>query len=85
LLGALAGVSSQEEARVRGLVSDIAGHPEYRDEIVHFVKKNGGLEYAERRLGEYVEVAVNALAVFPDSVEKDFLVQLAHFTAKRDK
>lgn len=85
LLGALAGVSSQEEARVRGLVSDIAGHPEHRDEIVRFVKDNGGLEYAERRLGEYVEVAVNALAVFPDSVEKDFLVQLAHFTAKRDK
>lgn len=85
LLGAFAGVSSEEEARVRGLVSDIAGHPEYRDEIVRFVKENGGLEYAERRLDEYVEKAVAALEVFPDSVEKDFLVQLAHFTAKRDK
>lgn len=85
LLGAFAGVSSEEEARVRGLVSDIAGHPEYRDEIVRFVKENCGLEYAERRLDEYVEKAVAALEVFPDSVEKDFLVQLAHFTAKRDK
>lgn len=85
LLGAFAGVSSEEEARVRGLVSDIAGHPEHRDEIVRFVKEHGGLEYAERRLDEYVEKAVAALEVFPDSVEKDFLVQLAHFTAKRDK
>lgn len=85
LLGAFADVSSEEEARVRGLVSDIAGHPEHRDEIVRFVKENGGLEYAERRLDEYVEKAVAALEVFPDSVEKDFLVQLAHFTAKRDK
>ena len=85
LLGALASASSDKEARVRGLVSDIAGHPEHRDEIVRFVKENGGLEYAERRLGEYVEKAVAALAVFNDSPEKEFLVQLAHFTAKRDK
>ena len=85
LLGALASASSDKEARVRGLVSDIAGHPEHRDEIVRFVKENGGLEYAERRLGEYVEKAVAALAVFNDSPEKEFLVQLAYFTAKRDK
>ena len=85
LLGALASASSDKEARVRGLVSDIAGHPEHRDEIVRFVKENGGLEYAERRLGEYVEKAVAALSVFNDSPEKEFLVQLAYFTAKRDK
>ena len=85
LLGALASVSPEDEARVRGMISDIAGHPEHRDEIVRFVKENGGLEYAERRLGEYVEKAVAALAVFNDSPEKDFLVQLAYFTAKRDK
>ena len=85
LLGALGAVSSEEEERVRGLVGDIAGHPEYRDEIVRFVKENGGLEYAERRLDEYVEKAVEALDVFPESVEKEFLVQLAYFTAKRDK
>ena len=54
-------------------------------EIVAFVKENGGLEYAERKLEEYVDKAVEALAVFPDSIEKEFLVQLAHFTAKREK
>ena len=85
LLGALASVSPEESARVRGLVSDIVGRPEHRDEIVRFVKENGGLEYAERRLDEYVEKAVAALTVFKDCPEKDFLVQLAHFTAKRDK
>lgn len=85
LLGALASASLDEEARVRGLVSDIAGYPEYRDEIVRFVKENGGLEYAERRLGEYVEKAVAALGSFKDCPEKEFLMQLAYFTAKRDK
>ena len=85
LLGALASVSPDDEARVRGMISDIAGHPEHRDEIVRFVKENGGLEYAERRLGEYVEKAVAALGSFKDCPEKEFLMQLAYFTAKRDK
>lgn len=85
LLGALGNVSEQEAARVRGLVKDIVGHPEHKDEVIDFVRANGGIEYAERRLGEYVEEAVNALSVFPDCAERRFLEALAHFTAKRDK
>lgn len=85
LLGALEAADAQEQARVRGLIRDIVGHPEYRDDVVRFVKENGGIEYAERRLGEYVNKAVEALDIFPDGVEKDLLVKLAHFTAKRDK
>ena len=85
LLGALEAADAQEQARVRGLIGDIVGHPEYRDDVVRFVRENGGIEYAERRLGEYVNMAVEALDIFPDGVEKDLLVKLAHFTAKRDK
>ena len=85
LLGALANVSEQEQARVRGLVNDIVGHPEHRDEIVAFVKANGGIEYSKKRLGEYVDMAVHALDVLPDSEEKEFLKTLAYYTAKRDK
>ena len=85
LLGALANVSEQEQCRVRSLVNDIVGHPEHRDEIVAFVRENGGLDYARVRLEEYVEQAVHALDIFPDSQEKDYLKALAHFTAKRDK
>ena len=50
-----------------------------------FVKQNGGVEFAERRLEEYVAKAVDALGVFQDCAEKELLVKLAHFTAKRDK
>lgn len=85
LLGALANVSEQEQARVRSLVNDIVGHPEHRDEIVAFVKANGGIEYSKMRLNEYVDMAVKALDVLPDSQEKEFLKTLAYFTAKRDK
>lgn len=83
LLGALASVSDEEAERIRGLVKDIVGHPEYRDEIVAFVKANGGLEAARAELDKYVEDAVGALDVIPECFEKDCLVELAYFTAKR--
>jgi octaprenyl-diphosphate synthase len=85
LLGAMSNVSETEEKRIRGLVLDIAGHPEYRDEIVTFVKSNGGIEYAARELDRYIGDAVKALEVLPDSYEKECLAELAHFTGKRNK
>ena len=74
-----------EEERIRGLVRDIPGRPENRDEIVSFVKANGGLEYAEAMLDKYVNEAVGALAVLPDSYEKKCLEELAFYTADRKK
>lgn len=83
LLGALGNVSPEEASKVRQKVKDIVGHPEYRDEILDFVRDNGGLEYAVKRLNAYVDEAVSALAVFPESNAKKSLVDLAYFTAKR--
>ena len=84
LLGAMVHAGQAEEDRIRGLVREIKEHPEYRDEIVAFVKDNGGLEYAEAELEKYVWQAVQALEAFEDSYEKRCLVELAHFTAKRE-
>ena len=85
LLGAMEKAGHQEEKRIRGMVRDILDHPEYRDEIVSFVKANGGLDYAETMLDKYVKAAVEALAVLPDSYEKKCLEELAYFTANRKK
>ena len=85
LLGALNNVSEQKQAEVRGMVKDIVGRPELRDDVVSFVKENGGLEYAKARLEEYVNEAVHALDILPDSREKECLVELARYTAIRDK
>ena len=83
LLGALASVDQRKNDEVRAMVSDIVSNPQYRDDIVSFVKENGGLEYAVSRLNVYVEQAVKALDAFPDSEAKESLVELAHFTADR--
>lgn len=85
LLGALAAASPERTKQIRGMVLDILEHPEYKEEIVGFVKEGKGIEYAVSRLEDYVSKAVDALAVLPDSKEKDYLVKIAGFTAYRDK
>lgn len=85
LLGALAAASPERAKQIRGMVLDILEHPEYKEEIVGFVKEGKGIEYAVSRLEDYVSKAVDALAVLPDSKEKDYLVKIAGFTAYRDK
>lgn len=83
LLGALASVSAEKSREVREMVRCIGADLSVRDEIMAFVRENGGLEYASGRLGHYVDEAVAALEIFPESREKECLVDLAHFTAKR--
>lgn len=83
LLGALKNASSDEQAHIRSLVKDIPSHPEYRDEIVGFVREHGGLEYARTVLNSYVEEAVRALDAFPEREEKGILKDIAYFTAQR--
>lgn len=85
LLGALENADEDERKHIRGLVNDIVGHPEHKEEIISFVKSRGGIEYAGRRLEQYVQQAVVALDVLPESREKEYLTALAHFTANRNK
>lgn len=85
LIGAMKNAGVAEEKRIRGMIADIAAHPEYRDEVVSFVRENGGVEYAVEVLQAHVNKAVAALDIFPDSFEKNCLVELAHYTAIRSK
>jgi octaprenyl-diphosphate synthase len=83
LLGALGQVSEYRASEIRKKIEDITDHPEYRDEILDFVRSNGGVAYAAAALDAYVAQAVDALAVLPDSKSKGYLVELAYFTARR--
>lgn len=83
LLGALANVSKEEQGRVREMVGNIVEQPELRDDILRFVKENGGLEYAVKQLDKYVSQAVAALSVLPQCKEREILEEMAYFTAKR--
>jgi len=84
LLGVLAGMDEAEGEEVRTMVRNIAEQTADRDRIMEIVKERGGVEYAGRRLDEYVDKAIKALDVFEDSQEKRILTDLAYFTAIRE-
>ena len=85
LLGALRDVSEEEAISVRRKITGISDYPELKSGIREFVFSHHGDEYASSRLDEYVAKAVGALDAFPESKEKDYLVTIAAFTAKRDR
>lgn len=82
LLGAMANCP-EKAGRVREMVKKIPNHGEFADEIISFVKENGGVEYAAEKLNMFVDEAIGALDAFGDCREKELLKELALFTAKR--
>ncbi|MBO4761395.1 MAG: polyprenyl synthetase family protein [Bacteroidales bacterium] len=84
LLGALANVPATQAALIRRMVSALPAHPENQPLVVEFVKGNGGLEYAQSRLEDFLNEAREAIAVLPDSPEKDRLLKLTDFVSERE-
>ncbi|MBR0028662.1 MAG: polyprenyl synthetase family protein [Bacteroidales bacterium] len=85
LIGAMNSASPERQEQIRQMVRLIPEHPEYCNELQQFARSHGGIEYATRRLDDYIEEAVSALALFPESKEKEVLAALARYNAVRNK
>lgn len=85
LIGAMNSASPERQEQIRQMVRQIPEHPEYCDELQQFARSHGGIEYATRRLDDYIEEAVSALAFFPECPEKEVLAELARYNAVRNK
>lgn len=83
LLGALAKAGEECGREIRRKLCRIDDHPEYGGEIIEFVKSEGGIEYARKRLYEYVDNARIALRPFGNMQEVEMLGEIAEFTADR--
>lgn len=81
LLCALDNVGEDERKRIRGMIVNMS--PERREEIMAFVRDNGGLEGAQTVLDEYTAKAVAALSALPASRDRDILEKLALGLSKR--
>lgn len=55
------------------------------ERLIDFAKANGGIEYAERRMMDYHDKAIEALDPLPDSPAKKALVDLADYIVCREK
>lgn len=83
LLGALAKAGEERGREIRRKLCRIDDHPESGGEIIEFVKSEGGIEYARKRLYEYVDNARIALRPFGNMQEVEMLGEIAEFTADR--
>jgi len=83
LIYALNQATSQERKRIINIVKNNNNDPQKVQEVVEFVRKSGGLPYAESKMIAYQKEALEMLNRFPDSVYKQSLIDLVEFTTKR--
>ena len=55
------------------------------EELINFAIRKGGIEYAEKRIEEFSEKAIESLKDFPDSEVKDSLIGMVNISKERKK
>ncbi len=81
VLGAFIGASHRGETELRAAI--VQGVADIRERMLAYVREHKGIEYAQRRLEDYLHEALAALAPFPDSIWKEALRDLALFIGDR--
>ncbi|AHM59505.1 geranylgeranyl pyrophosphate synthase [Flammeovirgaceae bacterium 311] len=66
-------------------VKNQSHRPKKVREVIDFVKKSGGIQYAEEVMKRYMEEAMQLLSAMPDSDYKTSLQQLVIYTIERNK
>jgi octaprenyl-diphosphate synthase len=74
-----------EKRRIVGIVKNESEKPKKRAEVIEFVKKSGGIQYAEKVMLAFQQEASDILNQFPESVYKQSLSQLVKYTIERRK
>jgi len=85
LIYALEQASERQSAEVRTILDRGIQSEEEIEFIVQFVKAQGGVDYSLQLVNQYTDQALNALDIYPDSAAKQSLIQLVHYSVKREK
>lgn len=85
LIYALNKASKTERRRMINLVKNHHEEQDKVQEVIQFVRKSGGMEYAHQRMMEYQQQAFDILSQFPDNEYRQGLEQLVKFTTERNK
>lgn len=70
------------------LINSVKNHNKDRKrvkEVIDFVKKNGGLDYAVKRMKEFQNEALLILKDYPDSPYRDSLELMVNYVIEREK
>lgn len=85
LIHVLNTIGKKEKAWVINSVKNHNKDKKRVKEVIQFVKDNGGLEYAERKMLEFRERALQCLSVFPESDYKSALELMVNYVIERKK
>src|SRR5690606_12788796 len=83
LIFSLSKTSWLEKRRIMGIVKSDRKSPRQVKEVIDFVKKNGGIEYAKEKMETFHHEALKILEDFADSSYKNSLIDLVQFTINR--
>lgn len=83
LIHALSKASWLEKRRIIGIIRNHSEDSNKVKEVIAFVKKSGGIEYATGVMDQYYQKALTILEKFPDSEYKTSLGELVRFTIDR--
>jgi octaprenyl-diphosphate synthase len=84
LIYALGRSSWFERRRIVGIVKNESAKAKKVKEVIEFVKKSGGIEYAEKVMNAYHQEALAILEELPDSVYRKSIIQLVQYTIDRN-
>lgn len=73
-----------EKRRVISIVKNESEKPKKVKEVIEFVKRSGGIEYANAAMNKFHQDALQLLNDFPESSYKKSLIQLVQFTIDRN-
>lgn len=85
LIYSLSKVDRKEKQRIINLVKNHNEDNAKVEEVITFVRNNGGLAYAEMQMHRYQDEAFDVLHTFPDHSARTALEQLVRFTTERKK
>ncbi|MBL0741228.1 polyprenyl synthetase family protein [Chryseolinea lacunae] len=84
LIYALSKADWLTKRKIIGIVRNESAKPKKVKEVIAFVKKSGGIDYAHTVMDRYHKEALALLEEFPDSPYKTSLIQLVQFTIDRN-
>lgn len=85
LIYALSKASGSDKRKIINIVKNHNTDTKKVDEVINFVVKSGGIEYAEKKMNEYKDKALAILNSFPDNEAKKSLELLVTYTVERKK
>ncbi len=83
LIYALNNASFMEKRRIINIVKNNNNNPKKVAEVIDFVIKSGGIQYATDKMIEFKNKALGIIDSFPDSASRQSLIGLVKYTTER--